>query len=194
MRARLNLTCVHARAREGERGGTEGENTWGRRRARFESGDASMRKGDFRRCENFSSARASTARRSNISPVRIDRCFPAGWRTPPPKYCLPGNYVCHVCPFARFISHHPSAFTFHARTLLFFRLKLAYGVRAYRNANAASMPRHLHPPEPPSCATKIPHNTRPRRGGVSPCRRKFPPSLPPSLPPTDPPSVPDDSL
>jgi len=52
-----SLVCTRARAREGG-GGTEGENTWGRRRARFESGDASMRKGDFRRCENFSSARA----------------------------------------------------------------------------------------------------------------------------------------
>lgn len=28
----------------------------------------------------------------------------------PSKYCLPGNYVCHVCPFARFISHRPSSF------------------------------------------------------------------------------------
>ena len=30
----------------------------------------------------------------------------------PDKYCLPWNYVCHVCPFARFISHRPSSFTF----------------------------------------------------------------------------------
>lgn len=37
----------------------------------------------------------------------------AGCEPPSPdKYCLPWNYVCHVCPFARFISHRPSSFTF----------------------------------------------------------------------------------
>ena len=47
------------------------------------------------------------------------RYFPGGNRQvspgvgSPSKYCLPGNYVCHVCPFARFISRRPSSFTFH---------------------------------------------------------------------------------
>lgn len=59
----------------------------------------------------------------------IDRCPRRGervWGGLPLSTAYLGNYVCHVCPFARFISHHPSAFTFRARTLLFFRLKLAY--------------------------------------------------------------------
>jgi len=39
-------------------------------------------------------------------PVGIDRCPPGGGLPLSTAYL--GNYVCHVCPFARFISHHPS--------------------------------------------------------------------------------------
>lgn len=60
-------------------------------------------------------------------PMGIDRCpRRGGGEGSLLSTAYLGNYVCHVCPFARFISHHPSAFTFRARTLLFFRLKLAY--------------------------------------------------------------------
>lgn len=81
------------------------------------------------------------ARQSNISRWESTGVPPpcAGGLVSPLSTAYWGNYVCHVCPFARFISHHPSAFTFRARTLLFFRLKLAYSVRAYQNANAVSM-------------------------------------------------------
>lgn len=68
--------------------------------------------------------------------------FPGGNRqvslevAPPISTAYRGNYVCHVCPFARFISHRPSSFTFRFPT---FQLKLAYGNRACQNANASSM-------------------------------------------------------
>lgn len=59
--------------------------------------------------ENFSNAanaKASARRQSNISRWESTG-VPRGGGLPLSTAYL-GNYVCHVCPFARFISHHPS--------------------------------------------------------------------------------------
>lgn len=63
------------------------------------------------------------------------------------------------------------AFTFRARTLLFLRLKLAYSVRAYRNANAVSITLRWRalPSIHHGCARRF-LTIRPDRGSVSSSR------------------------